>query len=412
MTCETCGEPLSPQSAQCSRCGATVVRVSLDPETPRLVVDLPLEVTFDESTPPPGAPPPTARLAPTTLAQPRPRAAAWIGVVAALLVTAGGLAAMTMAGDDASDTDQSAREDPAPGEAPSSTAVEATTSTSVAPMSDEMVVAEHGNAVHRIESSGCGVQSSGTGFAIDQTHLVTNKHVVDVDPTPMVYARNGASRSGRVIGWSEDPDIAVIEVEEPLTEFVTWAPTDDLSEGQSVIALGYPVPDMEFAVQTGTLVSFKREGDRRVAIRTDATVDHGSSGGPILTQRGEVAGVVTEFDANPDGEQLAPLAFTALEVEPVVASMLASPGDVVADCEYDYYYDAPDSYNYGDGSYAYTFGDDPYLDSLWLDCEAGFGASCETLYWESPVGSRYEQFGATCGDRFSIAGAPYSCSLL
>ena len=47
-----------------------------------------------------------------------------------------------------------------------------------------------------------------------------------------------------------------------------------------------------------------------------------------------------------------------------------------------------------------TYGDDPYLDRLWDACEAGDGQACDDLYLESPLGSGYEEFGDTCGDRF------------
>jgi len=44
------------------------------------------------------------------------------------------------------------------------------------------------------------------------------------------------------------------------------------------------------------------------------------------------------------------------------------------------------------------YGDDPYLDGLWDDCAAGDMAACDALYLESPIDSRYEEFGYTCGD--------------
>lgn len=48
-----------------------------------------------------------------------------------------------------------------------------------------------------------------------------------------------------------------------------------------------------------------------------------------------------------------------------------------------------------------SYGDDAYLDQLWDRCEAGDGAACDELYWESPAGSEYEEFGDTCGRRFA-----------
>jgi hypothetical protein len=45
------------------------------------------------------------------------------------------------------------------------------------------------------------------------------------------------------------------------------------------------------------------------------------------------------------------------------------------------------------------FGSDPLLDLLWSECEAGTYTACDDLYSESPLGSEYEEFGATCGNR-------------
>jgi hypothetical protein len=47
----------------------------------------------------------------------------------------------------------------------------------------------------------------------------------------------------------------------------------------------------------------------------------------------------------------------------------------------------------------WTFGDDPELDLLWVDCEAGIGSACDLLFERSPVGSEYEDFGVGCGNR-------------
>lgn len=61
----------------------------------------------------------------------------------------------------------------------------------------------------------------------------------------------------------------------------------------------------------------------------------------------------------------------------------------------------------GEGS---SYGDDATLDALWDACEAGDGEACDDLYWGSPIGSEYEAFGNTCGERFSEDDAPFSCA--
>ncbi len=52
------------------------------------------------------------------------------------------------------------------------------------------------------------------------------------------------------------------------------------------------------------------------------------------------------------------------------------------------------------------YGDDAALDALWDACEGGAGEACDDLFFDSPLGSRYEQFGNTCGDR----GVEISCA--
>ena len=51
-----------------------------------------------------------------------------------------------------------------------------------------------------------------------------------------------------------------------------------------------------------------------------------------------------------------------------------------------------------------SYGSDPLLDFLWIECEAGDFASCDDLYLESPPGSEYEEFGVTCGGRSAADG--------
>jgi hypothetical protein len=50
----------------------------------------------------------------------------------------------------------------------------------------------------------------------------------------------------------------------------------------------------------------------------------------------------------------------------------------------------------------YTYGDDAELDGLWDDCEAGSGTACDSLFFRSPIGSEYEAFGNTCGNRMEL----------
>lgn len=206
-----------------------------------------------------------------------------------------------------------------------------TTAPDTAPYSDEELVERFGGAVWRVIARGCGLTSSGTAFAIDQHHLVTNAHVIGVDSNPRLVARSGRRAQGKVIGVSSVRDVAVIRVEEPLDQFLEWAPAAEISEGAHLLGLGYPVPDADFTATPGTAISFQMAGRERQAIRTDAALDRGNSGGPALDTKGRVVGVVTEM-ATSDGFQDVPLLFSREALGSHVEHFINDPRSVEADC--------------------------------------------------------------------------------
>jgi hypothetical protein len=238
-----------------------------------------------------------------------------------------------------------------------------------------------GDAVWQVEVTGCDIESGGSSFAIGSNLLVTNRHVVEFDPAPTLVSRDGAIvRSARVIGMSDEVDLAVLEVDVPLDLFLEWAPTASLSEGQRVVALGYPSPFETFSVSFGTLNAFEVVDGVRVGIISDESTDYGSSGGPLLTDRGLVAGIVTEF-AREGGRQVLGVSLTYDAVREEIARITADPQVLEEDCTGAFY------------------GTDPILDTLWDWCDDGAMWACDELYLVSIGGTDYEWFGATCGDR-------------
>ena len=260
----------------------------------------------------------------------------WIlAAVAAVVVLVGlGIGFLAFGGDDA-DTDVVAAETTVTTQA--DTVETTTTSTlpavvAIIDFDDAELAAEFGDAVYKISTSGCNASGIGTGFAIDEHHIVTNRHVVDIDTTPMIHTRDGEQFPGRVIGWEEDPDIAVIEVDRRLPMTLEWVDTDTLAEGERMVSLGYPLPDHDFSVTSGHIVSFVTEGTQRTGIRGDAALDRGNSGGPSLTSDGRVAGVVTYMDINPDGFQFVPIVISANEVSETVDWIIAHPSTPTVNC--------------------------------------------------------------------------------
>lgn len=134
-----------------------------------------------------------------------------------------------------------------------------------------------------------------------------------------------------MIGTWSTRDVAVIRVDERLDQSLEWVPAAGISEGAHLLGLGYPVPDSDFTATPGTAISFQMAGRERQAIRTDAALDRGSSGGPALDSRGRVVGLVTEM-ATSDGFQDVPLLFTWEALSSHVERFISEPRSVEADC--------------------------------------------------------------------------------
>lgn len=186
-------------------------------------------------------------------------------------------------------------------------------------------------AVFRVETEGCGWIGSGSGFAIDAHHVVTNHHVVANDSSPIVRDQAGRAMEGRVIGSTERPDLAVIELDETLPTTVAWADTQALQRLEPLVVMGFPIPDRTFKVSTGTLIGFQPP-ESREALVANNPIDRGNSGGPALRRDGTVAGVVTEMASRDDNGGRVAIVFTASAVRRTVEAMIDQPKDVLSSC--------------------------------------------------------------------------------
>lgn len=256
----------------------------------------------------------------------------WIPTLILVAVIAGGgtYAFMAVGSDDETNSSTTV-----PAAAETTTTTEPVTSTTAATkraFTEAQLAERFGDAVYRVEVSGCGYEGNGSAWVVGPNHLVTNAHVVENDPEPTLVSRNGQRLQGRVIGYSELPDVAVIEVRSQLSPVLEWAATSELSEGDRLVSIGYPVPESVFTVTPGTIISFRSSGGVREAVRTDANLDYGNSGGPALTADGRVAGVVTEIE-RPEGLQIVALVYTSAVLRDLVEDAIARPADIRARCD-------------------------------------------------------------------------------
>ena len=149
---------------------------------------------------------------------------------------------------------------------------------------------------------------TGSGFIIDQSGLaVTNNHVVTGGRSWKVYV-GGESKAlnARVVGVSECSDLAVIDIEGDGYPALEWY-EGDIYAGLPVYAAGYPLGDPEFTLTSGIVSKQKAGGQTNWAsvegvIEHDATINPGSSGGPLVTEDGRVVAVnYANFDLNQQG---------------------------------------------------------------------------------------------------------------
>jgi S1-C subfamily serine protease len=145
----------------------------------------------------------------------------------------------------------------------------------------------------------------GSGFVYDtQGHVVTNFHVVDGATTVEVDFSSGYKARGTVIGVDKDSDIAVVNVDAPDSELHPLALGDssNLQVGQTVIAIGNPF-GLNGTMTVGIVSALGRTQTSEHSvdgggffsaadiIQTDAAVNPGNSGGPLLDTNGEVVGI-------------------------------------------------------------------------------------------------------------------------
>jgi S1-C subfamily serine protease len=152
-------------------------------------------------------------------------------------------------------------------------------------------------------------QSLGSGFVIDKTgHIVTNYHVVQGAKKINVSFSNGASTKATIVGVDPSSDIAVLKVGAS-SRALTPLPlgnSDEMRVGDPVVAIGNPF-GLDRTVTAGIVSAIQRAITAPNGytidhvIQTDAAINHGNSGGPLLNRRGQVVGVNAQIETGSSG---------------------------------------------------------------------------------------------------------------
>lgn len=146
--------------------------------------------------------------------------------------------------------------------------------------------------------------SLGSGFAIGENCIVTNAHVINDIDNIILTTYAGETYTAYVIGCDQDRDIAVLGVQNAKFTPLTIADYRELSVGDDVYAIGAP-KSMAYTLTKGVISAKEREIGEYKYIQTDAAINEGNSGGPLLNKEGNVIGINTMKISDSEGIGLA-----------------------------------------------------------------------------------------------------------
>lgn len=150
---------------------------------------------------------------------------------------------------------------------------------------------------HRPPGAACGChrgnrRRAGSAFFIAPDRLLTNAHVVGRNAWVRLKGQDGKDRDATVERTDSDFDVAVLRVSSPKPDqpVLRLASLSDARVGEQVVAIGSPLGVLQNTVTRGVLSGFRKMGST-LLIQTDAALNPGNSGGPLLDDRGAVIGI-------------------------------------------------------------------------------------------------------------------------
>ena len=145
----------------------------------------------------------------------------------------------------------------------------------------------------RIRNVGCGSVSTGSGFAVDERTLITNRHVVADSAELQLSTYDGRDITATTASTAELADLAIVRTTDELPAVPELA-ADDPRPGDDVTVVGYPQGG-RLTVTSGRVIGVTTDPlneNLGEVLVTDAPVEPGSSGSAVLDAEGRVAGVV------------------------------------------------------------------------------------------------------------------------
>jgi S1-C subfamily serine protease len=197
----------------------------------------------------------------------------------------------------------------------------------------EISVTTQGSGTTFPFGQGGGTQTAqGSGFVYDTNgHVITNDHVVAGATGISVKFEGGATYKATVVGTDPSTDLAVVKIDAPssILHPLTLGDSGALQVGDGVVAIGSPF-GLQETVTSGIVSALHREitSPNRFAIedgiQTDAAINHGNSGGPLLNLQGQVIGVNAQIQSEGGGNDGVGFAVPSATVNKIVGKLLAN----------------------------------------------------------------------------------------
>ncbi|HEX7626240.1 MAG TPA: trypsin-like peptidase domain-containing protein [Gaiellaceae bacterium] len=180
--------------------------------------------------------------------------------------------------------------------------------------------------------NGSTQSAEGTGFIYDtKGDIVTNQHVIDGASSVSVKLSDGSTYKATVVGGDASTDIAVIHIDAPAAKLVplSLADSSKVAVGDGVVAIGNPF-GLDDTVTSGIVSAINREitspdnSPIEGAIQTDAAINHGNSGGPLLDLHGKVIGITSQIQSDSGGNDGVGFAVPSNTVQTIAEQLISS----------------------------------------------------------------------------------------
>jgi 2-alkenal reductase len=232
--------------------------------------------------------------------------AGWVLLVVLIALVFGGIGGAVVAGQTTKAKVVAATPQTAPSSNPAGSTIASTTPMSwveVARRADPAVVTIVNQQQPQKDIFGDvqpGAKAEGSGFVVDRKgDIVTNNHVVEGAQTLTVVFSDGHKTPAELVRTDPLTDLAVVKVRTRINAIVSFGDSNALEPGEPVMAIGSALGEYRNTVTSGIVSALGRAVTEPTGtvlqnmVQTDAPINQGNSGGPLLNDRGQVIGVNT-----------------------------------------------------------------------------------------------------------------------